>query len=95
MIEEKNNCDDDLQKTESFITNIDIISRQTTLSIDEIKEALLRNDNDVLKVLREWHGIEDKQNLMTHDKITKKSLNQEIYKQIRNKLYIEPKKSSN
>jgi hypothetical protein len=66
--------------------NIDIILRQTNLNSDEAKELLIKNNNNVLEVVKNYYGINDKKKKI-QDTIQSKSLNQEIYKQIRNKLY--------
>ena len=60
---------------------INIIKRQTTYTDDEIKEKLLKYNDNYMSVIKEFMGIEvDKK----QPKI--KSVNQEIYKQIRHKL---------
>ena len=68
--------------------NIEIILRQTNLNSDEIKELLIKNNNNVMDVLKIHYGINDKKENIKN-KINSKSLNQEIYKQIRNKLYLQ------
>ena len=65
--------------------NIEIILRQTNLNSDEIKELLIKNNNNVMDVLKIHYNINVKEN----NKINSKSLNQEIYKQLRNKLYLQ------
>jgi len=68
--------------------NIEIILRQTDLTSDEIRELLIKNNNNVMDVLKIHYGINDKKENIK-SKINSKSLNQEIYKQIRNKLYLQ------
>jgi hypothetical protein len=56
---------------------INIVMTQTTYSADEAKEKLAKHNNDYVKVIKEFMGIPEK-------KPTKiKSVNQEIYRQIR------------
>ena len=56
---------------------VDIVLRQTTLSRDEVIERLSKNENNYLKVIEEFMGInKNKQkNIIT--------VNQQIYKEIR------------
>jgi len=68
--------------------NIEIILRQTNLNSDEIRELLIQNNNNVMDVLKIHYGINDKKENKKNE-INSKSLNQEIYKQIRNKLYLQ------
>jgi hypothetical protein len=68
--------------------NIEIILRQTNLNSDEIRELLIQNNNNVMDVLKIHYGINDKKENIKNE-INSKSLNQEIYKQIRNKLYLQ------
>lgn len=56
---------------------VGIVLRQTTLSRDEVIERLEKNENNYLKVIEEFMGInknKQKNNL---------TLNQQIYKEIR------------
>jgi len=63
--------------------NINIISRQTTLTRNEIIIKLIEHDNNILNIIREWNGIK---NLNKQEKNIKlNTVNQEIYKQMRNK----------
>jgi hypothetical protein len=65
----------------SLDTNkIEIIMRQTNYTIDESREKLLENNNDHEKVIRLFLGIKDKVNVPI------KSINQEIYRQLRYKM---------
>jgi len=60
---------------------ISIIKRQTSYTDDEIKEKLIKYNDNYMSVIKDFMGIEvDKK----QPKI--KSINQEIYKQIRHKL---------
>lgn len=60
---------------------ISIIKRQTSYTDDEIKEKLIKYNDNYMSVIKDFMGIEvDKK----QPKI--KSVNQEIYKQIRHKL---------
>jgi hypothetical protein len=57
---------------------VEIVLRQTTLSRDEVIERLEKNENNYVKVIEEFMGInknKQKNNL---------TLNQQIYKEIRN-----------
>ena len=56
---------------------VEIVLRQTTLSRDEVIEKLEKNENNYVKVIEEFMGInknKQKNNL---------TLNQQIYKEIR------------
>ena len=56
---------------------VDIVLRQTTLSRDEVIERLSKNENNYLKVIEEFMGInknKQKNNI---------TVNQQIYKEIR------------
>ncbi len=59
---------------------IQIILRQTDYSEEQAKEKLLEYNDDQLKVIRAYLGITEKKALPV------KSVNQEIYKQLRYKL---------
>ena len=62
-----------------------IIIRQTTYTIGEAREKLEEFNYDYIKVIKQFMGITEK-------KETKiKSVNQEIYKQMRQKLHPAPK----
>ena len=57
---------------------VEIVLRQTTLSRDEVIERLSKNENNYLKVIEEFMGInknKQKNNI---------TVNQQIYKEIRN-----------
>jgi hypothetical protein len=58
---------------------IDIVLRQTTLTRDEVIERLNKNENNYIKVIEEFMGINKN---ITKDK-TNITVNQKIYKEIR------------
>jgi hypothetical protein len=60
--------------------NINIIMRQTTYSREETVAKLAAHNNDMFKVLRDFMRIPEKKTVSTG------SLNQTIYKEIRNTL---------
>jgi hypothetical protein len=60
--------------------NIQLILRQTDYNEQQAKEKLIDYNNDPLKVIRAYLGITEKKALPV------KSVNQEIYKQLRYKL---------
>ena len=60
--------------------DIDIVMRQTTFTEEEVIEKLKSKDST--QIIREYMGISEKVS-------TPLTINQEIYKQIRNKLSIE------
>jgi hypothetical protein len=60
--------------------NINIIMRQTTYSREETVAKLAAHNNDMFKVLREFMRIPEKKTVSTG------SLNQTIYKEIRQTL---------
>ena len=57
---------------------IQVVTRQTSLTYDEAKEKLEEEKYNYMKVIKEWNGIQSKE-----DSKTPKTVNQEIYKQIR------------
>jgi hypothetical protein len=59
---------------------IQIILRQTDYNESVAREKLLENDEDPIKVIKQYMGIEIEKNRQ------KKSINQEIYRQLRHKL---------
>ena len=69
----------DEQKAEILSKMIDMVTRQTEYNYDEAKKKLQENNFDYNIVIKEYMGIKPKQK----DKIT---LNQEIFKQIRNNM---------
>lgn len=61
-----------------FDEMIKMVMRQIDLPYDVIKDKLLKNNYDYLKVIKEGYGIDEK------EKSSSKSINQTIYKEIRN-----------
>lgn len=59
---------------------IQIILRQTNYSYNDAKNKLIDNNNDPIKVIKDYIGIKEKINTPTS------SINQEIYKQLREKM---------
>ena len=59
---------------------IQMIMRQTDYSVDLAREKLMECNDDPIKVIKEYMGIVEK------PKPVSKSLNQEIYRQLRRKL---------
>jgi len=66
--------------TVDLTNKIEIIMRQTNYTIEEAREKLIENNNDYEKVIKLFLGIKDK----VHVPI--KSINQEIYRQLRYKM---------
>ena len=64
---------------------IGIITRQTDYDEETIKQKLFEYNYDHMKVIKEYMGLDKKEN-KNKGKIT--SLNQEIYKQIRQKIDV-------
>lgn len=60
--------------------NIQLILRQTDYTEEQAKEKLMEHNNDPMKVIRAYLGIAEKKALPM------KSVNQEIYKQLRYRL---------
>jgi flagellar hook-basal body complex protein FliE len=67
------------KEEDDFEEKINIILRQTNYTKDEAREKLDMFENNEIKVIHDYMGIAEK-------KTPQKSLNQEIYRQIRNKL---------
>ena len=59
---------------------IEIVKRQTSYSHDEAKAALQKNNYDVMSCIREYLEVPNKK------QESKKSLNQQIYTELRSKL---------
>ena len=59
---------------------IEIVKRQTSYSHDEAKPALQKNNYDVMSCIREYLVVPNKK------QESKKSLNQQIYTELRHKL---------
>ena len=74
----------DEKKAEILSKMIDMVTRQTEYTYDEAKEKLEKNNFDYNIVIKEYMGIKPKQE-------TKKTLNQEIFKQIRTNMDIASK----
>lgn len=65
---------------DSITKKINIIRGQTDYDYEKAKEELIKHDYNELNVIRSYFGI------TAPEKTTIKSVNQEIYKQIRTKL---------
>lgn len=61
-----------------FDEMIKMVMRQIDLPYDVIKDKLVKNNYDYVKVIKEGYGIDEK------EKTASKSINQTIYKEIRN-----------
>jgi len=72
---------DDTIALESLSTNIDIILRQTNYSEEEARDKLFEYNNDYIAVIKAYLGVKK-----DASKPEIKSVNQEIYKQMRFKL---------
>ena len=72
----------------SIDQKVDIIMRQTTYTNDECLEYLTQLNGDHINVIKQFLGIKPKQSSI-------KSVNQEIYKQIRYKLDSSMKEYNN
>ena len=59
---------------------IEIVKRQTSYSHDEAKAALQKNNYDVMSCIREYLEVPNKK------QESKKSLNQQLYTELRGKL---------
>ena len=68
-----------LDGTSTFKEYVDIVKRQTTYSEEECLEKLTALNGDYEQVIRDYMGIKPKKQVM-------KSVNQEIYRQIRHRL---------
>ena len=68
-------------ETDSLSNNIDIILRQTNYSEEEAREKLFEYNNDYIAVIKSYLGVKK-----VAAKPEIKSVNQEIYKQMRFKL---------
>ncbi len=69
---------------------IEIVKRQTSYSHTEAKEALQNNNYDVMSCIREYLEVPVKK-----QEPAKKSINQQIYTELRGKLGLEPIKQIN
>ena len=63
---------------------VGIILRQTDYNEEQAKEKLLQHNGDTLTIIKEYLGITEKKAPQHVG-----SVKQEIYRQIRNKLYIQ------
>ena len=72
---------DDKIALDELSNNIDIILRQTNYSKEEAREKLVEYNNDYIVVIKAYLGVKK-----DADKPEIKSVNQEIYKQMRFKL---------
>jgi len=70
---------------DDMIEKIGIITRQTDYDEETIKQKLIEYNYDHMKVIKEYMGLDKKEN-KNKGKIT--SLKQEIYKQIRQKIDV-------
>jgi hypothetical protein len=67
-----------------FLKNIALIRTQTDYDEETAKQKLELFNNDPIKVIKDYLGIVEKPRKM-------QSVNQEIFKQIRTKLYVPSK----
>ena len=68
-------------KTDEINNQIQVILRQTNYSEEEAREKLKEHNYDHLKVIKSYLGLTEKK-----APVEKKSVNQEIYRQLRHKL---------
>lgn len=61
---------------------INLVRRQTNYTYEESKSKLIENNYDPIVVVKQYIGVKDK-NILDYKT---KSLNQEIYRQLRDKL---------
>ena len=71
---------DQIFETSDVKTSVDIILRQTNYTEDEANQKLKQFNFNKIAVIKEYLGITEKKALPIN------SVNQEIYKQMRNKL---------
>lgn len=64
-----------------ILERIEIVKRQTSYSHEEAKEALQKNNYDTMACIREYLDIPK-----NNTKKSKMSINQQIYKELRNQL---------
>ena len=62
------------------VERIQMIMRQTDYTEEQVIQKLIAFNDDHIKVIKDFMGISDKKDTV------KKSLNQEIYRQLRSKL---------
>lgn len=71
---------EDHEQEDAIMNKINIILGQTDYTYDVAKEKLMKFSNDHIMVIKDFFGIAEKKALPI------KSVNQEIYKQLRYKL---------
>jgi len=76
-----NNLDKDDSKNNENNENIDIVLRQTNYTKEVAIQKLEEHNNNAINVIKEYMGVKP-----TEKKAPVKSVNQEIYRQIRIKL---------
>jgi len=69
---------------EAMSEKLGIVARQTDYDEETIKQKLIENNYDHMKVIKEYMGLDKKES--NKGRVT--SLNQEIYKQIRQKIDV-------
>lgn len=70
---------------EALSEKMGIVSRQTDYDEETIRQKLIDNNYDHMKIIKEYMGLDKKQNKSLEKSL---SLNQQIYKQIRQKLDV-------
>jgi hypothetical protein len=83
---EKDNLDDSILKNTE---KIQMILRQTNYDENTVKEKLIEYNNDEVQVIKAYFGITEKKTPPI------KSINQEIYRQLRFKLVNTPNEYNN
>lgn len=73
-------CKSDADDIPDMTEKIQMIQRQTDYDENSAREKLIEHNGDPIKVIKDYMGISDKKDTV------KKSLNQEIYRQLRSKL---------
>lgn len=73
-------CKSDADDIPDMTEKIQMIQRQTDYDENTAREKLIQHNGDPIKVIKDFMGISDKKDTV------KKSLNQEIYRQLRSKL---------
>lgn len=78
----------------SFISNdemeerIQIVLRQTDYTIEEVREKLTKHGFDAVKCIKEYLGIDHRKPIQQEKQKQEKSVNQQIYTELRKKLEI-------
>ena len=70
-------------ETDELEKKVQVVQRQTNYTEAEAREKLALNDYDEMKCIKEYLGVPSKK---TTQSTKPASLNQQIYKEIRNKL---------